>query len=249
VIRRRAASYNLRVERPLKERLVGAIVLMAAGIILIPEMLAGPDRAKSAGTPEPARPTARGDAPIKTYTIDLNQPPSARAVVTRDDNRVPPPEDVPAALAAPTQTPTQTQAEVQPGAESREGAPPQPQPEAQVKPEPVVSQPTTPAPTVVELPTRTAPAAPARPLASGAAVPTSGAWAVQLGSFSKQSTAERLVSELRGKGHDAFVMPVKSGATTLYRVRIGPLKDRSSAERTLHAVQSLAPGAAIVAHP
>jgi DedD protein len=32
------------VERIVKERLVGAAVLMAAAIILIPEMLSGPDR-------------------------------------------------------------------------------------------------------------------------------------------------------------------------------------------------------------
>jgi cell division septation protein DedD len=70
-----------------------------------------------------------------------------------------------------------------------------------------------------------------------------------LGSFSKQSTAERLVKELQGKGHDAYVMPVKSGSATLYRVRIGPMKDRASAQATLQAVQSIAPGAAVVSQP
>jgi cell division protein FtsN len=42
-------------------------------------------------------------------------------------------------------------------------------------------------------------------------------------------------------------MPVKSGGTTLYRVRIGPMKDRASAEAALRDVKS--PGAAVVAHP
>ena len=44
-----------------------------------------------------------------------------------------------------------------------------------------------------------------------------------------------------------FVMPVKSGTATLYRVRIGPMKDRESAEAALRTVKS--PGARIVAHP
>ncbi len=44
-------------------------------------------------------------------------------------------------------------------------------------------------------------------------------------------------------------MPVKSGGATLYRVRIGPMKDRASAESTLRDVKSSTPGAAIVSHP
>jgi cell division septation protein DedD len=72
---------------------------------------------------------------------------------------------------------------------------------------------------------------------------------VQVGSFSKQATAERLAKQFRDQDQSAFVMPVKSGGATLYRVRIGPLQDRASAEAVLRDVKSSAPGAAIVAHP
>jgi cell division septation protein DedD len=58
-----------------------------------------------------------------------------------------------------------------------------------------------------------------------------------------------MVKELRAKGHEAFVMPVKSGSGTMYRVRIGPMPDREAAAAALQGVKSLAPGAAIVAHP
>jgi DedD protein len=95
--------------------------------------------------------------------------------------------------------------------------------------------------------TRPTDAAPA--IASTPGAPRSGAWAVQLGSFSRQATAERLAKELQGQGQDAFVMPVKSGSGTLYRVRIGPMQDRASAEATLRKVKSTTPGAAIVSHP
>src|SRR5262245_37975825 len=57
------------VDRHLKERLVGAAVLVAAAIILIPEMLTGPHDAASPATPEKAAPDG-----LKTYTIDLNAP-------------------------------------------------------------------------------------------------------------------------------------------------------------------------------
>ena len=67
--------YFASVERAVKERLVGAAVLMAAAIILIPEMLSGPDREAA----EPAA-TPSGETPIKTYTIDLNQAPGTPPV-------------------------------------------------------------------------------------------------------------------------------------------------------------------------
>jgi cell division septation protein DedD len=72
---------------------------------------------------------------------------------------------------------------------------------------------------------------------------------VQLGSFSSRSTADRLVTELRGEGHSAFVMPVKSGAVTLYRVRIGPLTKREAANETLRKIKPKVSGAAVVPHP
>jgi DedD protein len=70
-----------------------------------------------------------------------------------------------------------------------------------------------------------------------------------LGSYSSEATAERLMNEWRAQGQNAFVMPVKSGAKTLYRVRIGPTKDRAGAETALKSVKPSIPGAAVVAHP
>jgi cell division septation protein DedD len=44
-------------------------------------------------------------------------------------------------------------------------------------------------------------------------------------------------------------MPVKTGATTLYRVRIGPMAERSAADQLLGKMKEVAAGAAVVAHP
>jgi cell division septation protein DedD len=75
---------------------------------------------------------------------------------------------------------------------------------------------------------------------------------VQVGSFSKQDTAAQLAKELRGQGHAAFVMPVRSGATTLHRVRIGPVQERASAEALLRKVKQERASlrdATVVSHP
>jgi DedD protein len=226
------------VERIVKERLVGAAVLMAAAIILIPEMLSGPDRGSRA---EPAA-QSRNDAPIKTYTIDLSRSTSAQPAPAVVDNRAPPPEEAPA-----TQPPNPPETESQPAASDQAKPEVSQQPVGSAPaPEPVRSEPLNPVvepPTAAAAPARTAP----RPLASDADAPTSGRWAVQIGSYAREATAERIAKQLRDQGQSAFVMPVKSGSATLYRVRIGPMKDRASAEATLRTVKS--EGAKIVAHP
>lgn len=187
---------------------------MAAAIVLIPEMLSGPDRESPAQAPA----QSRNDAPIKTYTIDLSQSPSAQSTPAVVDNRAPPPEEPVVAQPMDQSSGPQPAAGDQANAEVPEQASAAPQPEPQ------------------------------RALVSAGDAPTSGRWAVQVGSFSKEATAERLAKQLRDQGRSAFVMPVKSGGATLYRVRIGPMKDRASAESTLRDVKSSAPGAAIVSH-
>lgn len=228
------------MERLVKERLVGAAVLMAAAVILIPEMLSGPDRESRA---EPAAAQSRSDSPIKTYTIDLSHSPSEQPPHAVVENRAPPPEEPLAAEPVTAQPAPSDQAKPEVPQQSA-AVVPQPQPQSQ----PTTSQP--PPQPVVEQPTATVPTRAAqRPLASGGEAPTSGRWAVQVGTFSKEANAERLVKQLRDQGRSAFVMPVKSGAATLYRVRIGPMKDRASAEAALRDVKASAPGAAVVSHP
>jgi DedD protein len=213
------------VERVVKERLVGAAVLMAAAIILIPEMLSGPDREPRE---QPAQ--SRSDAPIKTYTIDLSHSPSAQPTPAVVDNRAPPPEE----------SAVQQQPAPQPAVSD------QAKPEAPAQEQPASTAATAPVqPAVVEPPTEAS--AQEHPLASSNDAPTSGRWAVQIGSYARQATAERIAKQLRDKGQSAFVMPVKSGSATLYRVRIGPIKDRVSAEAVLRDVKSA--GAAVVPHP
>jgi DedD protein len=230
------------VERHLKERLIGAAVLVAAAVILIPEMLSG-GRDESSGNARTVTPA--GVTPLKTYTIDLSKSPghSATPVTEPLTTLAPPPEAeapaesdseseqvaaAPAAQAIPESAAERSAPERIPEAPvSSQSAP------AAVKPPAPASEPVTPARSASDVPEK----------ASGTG------WAVQLGSFSSRATADGMVSKLRSEDYDAFVMPVKSGANTLYRVRIGPMSDRQSAATTLSRIKAKVPAAAVVKHP
>jgi DedD protein len=236
------------VERHVKERLIGAAVLMAAAIILIPEMLSGPKRQEG----EPAR-RASDETTIKTYMIDLNRPPgSAQEPVIAEVSPAPPPETErpvttePPPSTAPIPSTTNetnpesggdtaaTESKSTPPAES-----PQTPPKVAESPRPAAQQ------TSATSPPQTA----SRAVASESSVPTSRGWAVQLGSFSSRASADRLASQFRADGYDVFVMPVETRKSTLYRVRIGPIRDRAGADEMLRRVRPKVAGAAVVAHP
>ena len=57
-----------------------------------------------------------------------------------------------------------------------------------------------------------------------------GMWTVQLGSFSNRESAEKLYSDLRKQGYAVFLSAFKNDMGQFHRVRIGPQKDKKSAE-------------------
>jgi len=61
-------------------------------------------------------------------------------------------------------------------------------------------------------------------------------WVVQAGSFSEAVNADRLVAQLRADGMDAYQEKVTSGASPVYRVRIGPFLERESATAAQQAL-------------
>jgi DedD protein len=73
-----------------------------------------------------------------------------------------------------------------------------------------------------------------KPEASTKAAIPSGAsgWVVQVASFSDQPKAFTLRDRLRKAGHPAFVERAHSGAgATIYRVKVGPVLQRTEADR------------------
>jgi DedD protein len=247
--------YSRPVERQVKERLVGAAVLVAAAIILIPEMLSGPKRETRRSNP----PQTSADGSLKTYTIDLNRSPGAPAVAPVDE-RVPPPEETPSTeLDSASDTVADEASENQ--APMPQASPERDEPTSAQTPLPerVANEPgprtipSAPAPTETIATRSPAPALrepiAAKPIAPAPAAPTSRGWAIQLGSFASRATADRMVKDLSQQGQSAFVMPVKSGNSTLYRVRLGPFAERAVATKALGDVKGRIANAAVVAHP
>lgn len=228
---------------------------MAAAVILIPEMLSGPDR-------EPAPQTAHAgrDNGIKTYTIDLDG--TGASTQTADEIHTAPPQE---SLEPPPSTSTTAPSVAAPADEtfpesasqsttasrsSSQAATREPDRVRSQSPQQVASVPRAESSNVPsEKTTRSQEGNPSPTLASQPAIPKSKGWAVQLGSFSNRESAERLAREFQAERYDAFVMPVNSGGSTLYRVRLGPMNDRSAAEEALKRAKVKVSGAAVVAHP
>ncbi len=241
------------MERHVKERLVGAAVLVAAAVILIPEMLSGPE------SPEPQAQAPAAAGTVKTYTIDLSRPPGTSPAIQNVSEQAPPPETV-VAETLPTQQAPSESGPTETSPESSGSAPPSEQASARESAgsghpsalaeqsrdtvrEAVTAAPAKPAP---QERVRTEPESKVTKPASSSG---SSGWVVQVGSFASQGTAAKLAKDLRADGYESFVMPVKSGGSTLYRVRIGPVKDREDAVRTLNRLKGRISGAAVVKHP
>lgn len=186
----------------LKERLVGAIVLVLLGVWLIPWLLDGEnDESEPADAVALSLPTPEDAAPVKTRTIDL------------DEERRPP------AAAARAES----------GASRPGGAGPHEAAGAALpQPAPVQSS----SALKAASPSRTEPAAAeAAPSAPGtAASAAAGEWAVQLGSFGDEANADRLAARVSTYGYDAAVSPYRAGGRVMHRVRVGPQPTRAEAE-------------------
>ncbi len=194
------------MERALKERIVGAVVLVVFAVLVVPIFLDGPPGDEEIVTERVLLP---GQDNQKTQTV----------VLDRDRD-----EPVPSASAQP-----QTQPE--PAIREPERDEPEPAVVQQREPE---KAPETPAP---------------KPAVTQPAASTTGMWAVQLGSFSNKENAEKLAADLRKQGYAAFLSQLSTDAGQLHRVRIGPQKDRASAEAMAGRLAKVGHKGQVVPHP
>ena len=194
------------MDRALKERIIGAIILVMFVVLVVPIFLDGPTNSGEIISEQVPLP---GQAGEENRTIVLARDRTQPVPAATSNN--PPPEAQP-------QTPTvATQRSASP--------PPQRDPEpAQVEPAPAT--------------------APVTPAAS-----TTGMWAVQMGSFGDQENAEKLAAGLRKQGFAAFLSQLSTSSGKLHRVRIGPQKDRESAEAMAERLQKAGHKGQVVPHP
>ena len=87
------------------------------------------------------------------------------------------------------------------------------------------------------------------PADAAASASTTGMWAVQLGSFGNQANAEKLAADLRKQGFAAFLSQLSTDSGALHRVRIGPQKDRDSAEAMAARLRKAGHKGQVLPHP
>ena len=207
------------MEPVVKQRLIGAIVLVALGVIFIPMLL---DQETD----------PRLDVSMQIPERPVYEP------LTQLDNIEPPVITIPP-------VDRQSLPEVSDAAKQKlrdlTGRDVPAESEPVVDPAPVVAETVQPAqPAVAETDskeqaeaTAAKPVTTPQPAAPQPAAPQpaqNNQFIVQLGSFTQQDNAQRMVDTLKQKDYQAFLESVTGEAGTVHRVRVGPFSDRTVAE-------------------
>jgi len=196
------------LDKAYKQRMVGALVLVALAVIFLPMLFSRQDEQRQVTVDAPAAPKAPAVAQIQMETVAVPEPQVLPQEPVPNDYEVAE-QTAPAAPIAPA-TPT-------------------PAPAPVAKPVAVA-----PAPAPVTKPA----AAPAQPIAALSAKPDttqsrvdanglSVSWSVQLASLSSRASAESLQKTLRSQGYNAYIR----SADGKNRVFVGPLIERAEADR------------------
>jgi DedD protein len=215
-----------------KQRLTGAVILVALFVLLVPELLTGPKDSAN-------MPATEADG-MRRYTIDLEAPPPANGQAPQPAVALPPLAESPTTGASeraqpgesampagemPSAVETPNPRIASPAVPPATSAAPA---QAGARPAPGASAPSTAASTPVPAAAQTAPAAETRKPSAAGAEPRS--FVIQLGSFGSKENADRLVRDMTARGFAAFIAPITTHGRELYRVRVGPTRDRASAE-------------------
>lgn len=206
------------MDAQLKQRVVGAAVLVALGVIFIPLML------------------DNGDDPGPAVDLDIGSPAPAdfnSRVIPIDDATM---ERVGRALdASPDEFTGQTtvdeaaseaiadDAVIEPAGEPAVEAAPEAEPATQSVPAPSLAADAAQALVEQTMPDTSQATSPPR---TGVT-----AWVVQVGSFTTQANADGLVERLKQAGYTAFIEPLGDGDKPTYRVRVGPELTKLTAQR------------------
>jgi len=188
------------MEVRVRERLIGALVLVAIVVLVVPAILKG-------RSPAPAEPSGQPTRRVEVPVIGQEPAPEEQVLV---------PEPAPPGAAPPVGD--QSKPVPEPAARG-----------ATVKSAPANPSGTSPKAAAVPA-AREPPAAKSTVAAPMPVPPVATAWAVQLGAFSNRGKAEQLVAELQKRRYSAFILEYRASGQVLYRVRVGPEQDRARAE-------------------
>ena len=225
------------MDRALKERVIGAIALVAIAVLVVPVFLDGPSTEAEIVSESVTLP-GQNEQSRKRQTIvlerDRDQPVpvsgSRNLKATTAAEKLA--ADDAARKAAAAVLASERAAEVK--------APPPEEDKPETSPQAAKKEPAT---MVAKAEVKAAAPAPAAPQSA------TGMWAVQLGSFSNQANAERLAADLRKSGYAAFLSQLGTSSGSLHRVRVGPQKDRENAEAVAGKLNADGHKGQVVPHP
>ncbi|MEE4307512.1 SPOR domain-containing protein [Pseudomonas alliivorans] len=192
-----------------KQRMVGALVLIALAVIFLPMLFTRQDESHPVQVDAPAAPQAPAGQQVQVEPVTVPEPQALPQEPVPDEDDVavsnqPPSMPIAPAPAPAAQAPAAT-------------APPA------VKPAPAPKSAPAPA-------TPAAPTAPAVAKAGPSGVDANGlsvSWSVQLASMSNRANADNLQKTLRTQGYNAYIRT----ADGVNRVFVGPLIERAEADR------------------
>ncbi|OLF55290.1 SPOR domain-containing protein [Pseudomonas chlororaphis] len=190
-----------------KQRMVGALVLVALAVIFLPMLFSREDEQRHVSVEAPAVPQAPAVTQIQVEPVVVPEPQALPQEPVPTDDEV-------AQQAAPSMpiTPSTPVAPVAP-------------PVAAIKPVAPA-----PAPTPKPAPAQPIAAVPTKPDTTQSRVDANGlsvSWSVQLASLSSRESAENLQKTLRSQGYNAYIR----SADGKNRVFVGPLIERAEADR------------------
>lgn len=194
----------------LKQRLLGATVLIALAIIFVP-MFLGNTPPKEASAIQNLDIPPLPERKFETRTLSVETAPKATAAAPAAN----PPDKV---VTVDTKAPSTFEAPEK--VSDKAAAPAAP---AAISAKPAAAPPT---------PTESAPkpaAATEAPVANAAPV-AGGRFNINLGVYADQGHADALVAKLKKAGYAAYAEPIDYQGKPAQRVRVGPFADRASAE-------------------
>ncbi|KAB0486840.1 DedD protein [Pseudomonas reinekei] len=195
------------LDKAYKQRMVGALVLVALAVIFLPMLFSRQDEQRQVTVEAPAAPQAPALPQVQVEPVVVPEPQALPQEPVPSDDEIAQ-QEAPAAPAA-SVAPAPTAKPVTPPA-------PAPVPALAAKPATAPSQPIS--------------AAPGKPDTTQSRVDANGlsvSWSVQLASLANRESAEKLQKTLRSQGYNAYIRT----ADGKNRVFVGPLIERAEADR------------------
>ncbi len=190
------------LDKAYKQRMVGALVLVALAVIFLPMLFSRQDEQRQVIVQAPSAPQAPSVPQVQVEPVVVPEPQALPQEPVPSDDEIAD-EQAPSAPIAPA---------------------------APAAPAPVAKPVAPPAPVAKPAPTQPIAAAPAKPDTTQSRVDANGlsiSWSVQLASLSSRASAESLQKTLRSQGYNAYIRT----ADGKNRVFVGPLIERAEADR------------------